>query len=488
MSLFVSYLKQIDFFGAPLVQQIDKEQSIYKSILGGVMTLLICSASLSYAIWVIYLWQINQFSPKISSSVYVSDFRLLDINYDVIKICYYKYEENLIDPFEAKVLLPLVIYTENYTFTETTLLDISNKTTYYGNRFVIPQMRLGFTDINDQLITTSEMYIQIVKCTPEYLKDGEECATEEISNQFFDQAQNIIIMQVSYKQLNSKDGSIQSSIQEFFVQIEKPNCYSLNTFLQSSFYEVKDSFLFGSPKYFEFVNGALIQPQTNSVQYCQQAFGDETYASLYVVMKGNQVKTIFEYPNAGDLLANIGSIVSILFMFRHLIVIFNSYYLNEKIVHDLITYYYPQFPQIKIYKNWKRDIVKVILHNQQLDLNEYLRFYQNIKQKIEQKLTFVNMVYEISRIYILIRADKLQHEIKKCHAVGLKLDHLKLSSVVIDPFSKSSCSSRDIEEQTLNDEDIGILSLQERQIQSKVQIPDEEADLINFYDINKVKF
>lgn len=40
-------------------------------------------------------------------------------------------------------------------------------------------------------------------------------------------------------------------------------------------------------------------------------------------MKGNQIKTIFEYPNAGDLLANIGSIVSVLFMIKHVIIIFN---------------------------------------------------------------------------------------------------------------------------------------------------------------------
>lgn len=62
----------------------------------------------------------------------------MDLNYDVVKICYYKYEENLIDPFEAKVLLPLIIYTDNYTFTETTLLSLSNQTSYYGNKFIIP--------------------------------------------------------------------------------------------------------------------------------------------------------------------------------------------------------------------------------------------------------------------------------------------------------------------------------------------------------------
>ncbi|CAD8120900.1 unnamed protein product [Paramecium sonneborni] len=488
MSYLIKQIKKIDFFGAPLVQQIDQEQSIYKSILGGIITLLICSASLFYATWVIYLWNTNQFSPKISSSVFVSNFELLDINYDLIKICYYKYEQNLIDPFEAKVLLALIMYTENYTFTETKVLNLSNDTTYYGNKYINPQMKLGFTNINGVLITTSEMYIQIIKCKPELLQEGEQCASEEISNQFFSQAQNIIIMQIKYKQLNSKDGSIESSVQEFFVQVEKPNCYTLNTFLQSSYYEVKDSILFGSPKYFEYVNGALIQPQTNTAEFCNQAYGDETFASLYVVMKGNQMKTIIEYPNAGDLLANIGSIVSVLFMVRHIIVFFNSYFLNEKIINDMISYYYPQFSKITIQKNWKKEIIKVNLQKEQLDLNEYKRFYDDVRTKIEEKLTYVNMLYEMSRIYVLIRSHRSLDEIRKCHSLGVKLGHLRQTTVAMDPFSKCAISSKENEDQILNDEDIGILSLQERKKQFKINnIVDEEPEILDFYDINRIK-
>ncbi|CAD8102904.1 unnamed protein product [Paramecium sonneborni] len=488
MSSLVKHIKKIDFFGAPLVQHIDKEQSIYKSILGGIITFLICSVSLFYTVWVIYLWHTNQFSPKISSSVYVSNFSLLDFNYDLIKLCFYKYDENMIDPFETKVLLPLITYTENYTYTETKLLSLSNETSYYGNKFIIPQIRLGFTNFNNILITTSETYIQIVRCTPELLVEGEQCASEEISNKFFSQAQNIIIMQIKYKQINSQDGSIESSIQEFFVSIEQLNCYTLNTFLQSSFYEVKDSILFGSPKQLEYVNGALIQPQTNTIQYCKQAFGVETYASLYVVMKGNQIKTILEYPNAGDLLANIGSIVSLLFMFRHIIVFFNSYFLNEKIIHDMITYYYPQFSKLQIQKNWKNDIIKVTLQHQQLDLNEYKKFYKDIRLKIETKLTYVNMLYEISRMYILIRSNKPQSDIKKCHSIGVKLGHLRLTTLAIDPLSKVEPHSKEQEDQTLNDEDIGILSLQERKKQFKINnIVDEELEMLDFYDINRIQ-
>lgn len=43
---------------------------------------------------------------------------------------------------------------------------------------------------------------------------------------------------------------------------------------------------------------------------------------------------------------------------------------------------------------------------------------------METKLTFTNILYEISRIYFLIRSNTRKEEIKKSHLVGLKLEHL----------------------------------------------------------------
>ena len=65
----------------------------------------------------------------------------------------------------------------------------------------------------------------------------------------------------------------------------------------------------------------------------------------------------------------------------------------------------------------------------------------------------------MSRLYILIRSSKPLEEIKKCHSLGVKLGHLRLTTVAIDPFCKFGLTSKEIENQTLNDEDIGILSL-----------------------------
>ncbi|CAD8102834.1 unnamed protein product [Paramecium sonneborni] len=477
--------KHMDVFGAPLFQRVDQNSQIYKSIFGGVISLLIFSSSFAYAFWEFYKWNTYQLNPKISTSLYASDFSLLDQNYGIIKIHYWKDNIATIDPFENKILIPLISYTENYIIVDTKVLKFSNETSYTGNQFLIPKIKLGFSQINGSLMTTSEMYIYFVKCTEELLGQNEKCASQDLIDVFFKQPLNTIAMQIHYNQLNSENASIQQSVQEFLIQIEKENCQTLNTYLQTTYYEVKNQFLFGQPNRYEFVNGVQIQPQTNSISYCQQAFGYETYSLIYIEMKGNQVKTILEYPNLGDVLANIGSIVSVLFMVRFIITQLNSYFLHVEIIRDLISFYYPQFQNIKIQRNWKFQITKVQLRSQQIDPKEFQKFYSNLKSQMELKMSLLDILYEISRLYFLIRSIKSREEINRCHQIGISINSTFEQNNEID---SPKCTSRKLVSIALNDQDVNILSLNQRKYQRQESIENEMelSDQFEFYDINKI--
>ncbi|CAD8172851.1 unnamed protein product [Paramecium pentaurelia] len=478
-------LKSMDVFGAALFQRVDQNAQIYKSIFGGVISLLIFSSSLAYTIWEFYKWNTYQLNPKISTFLYASDFSLLDQNYGIVKINYWKDNIDTIDPFENRILIPLISYTENYIVVDTQVLKFSNETSYNGNQFLIPQMKLGFSQINGSLMTTSEMYIYFVKCSEELLNENEKCASQEIIDDFFKQPLNTIVMQIHYNQLNSKDASIEQSVQEFLIQVEQENCYTLNTYLQTTHYEVRNQFLFGEPYYYEFVNGVQIQPQTNSLHYCKQAFGYETYSVIYIEMKGNQFKTILEYPNIADILANIGSIVSVLFMVRFIIIQLNSYFLHQQVISDLISFYYPQFQHIKIFKNWRFQIIKVQLKNEQIDIREYEQFYRNIKGQMELKMTLLNILYEISRLYFLIRSIKIREEIERSHQIGISLSSIYQQNNEIESSPKST--PRKSEQLLLNNLDVNILSLTQRKHQRlesiENEIPIEQND---FYSVNSI--
>ncbi|CAK81848.1 unnamed protein product (macronuclear) [Paramecium tetraurelia] len=211
-------LKKADLFGVPFVQNIDHQQTKYKSTLGGIITIIILTVSLAYVFWIGYLWQTNKMSPKISRQNYVSDYSLLDLSEEVISIYYWKDYEGKIDPFQNNILLPLIVYTNNNQLTEPQLIT-NHYTAPFGEAYV-PDMKLGFSYDNDYIYTSGEMIVEIVLCSEIYLKPGEKCASPELTEQFFAQPSNAIQLEFYTTSINPMDGSKQRGYQEFTIQIE----------------------------------------------------------------------------------------------------------------------------------------------------------------------------------------------------------------------------------------------------------------------------
>ncbi|CAD8076294.1 unnamed protein product [Paramecium sonneborni] len=488
MKIASNFLRNADFFGTPLFQQINQKQHLYRSAIGGLITLVIFTASLSYAIWIIYLWQTNQFSPKISNSLYVSDFTQIDFNYDILKIYFWKYDQSFVDPFEEKVLLPIMQYSNYDGSTKSSVIKMSTERTSDGNKYLIPKLNFGEQYQNENVFISSDATLLFIICQDEYLEDGEQCASEEQFDQFFSQPFNVITVEVTYKSIDSNNGQTKISTQEYYFQVEQANCYTLNIFLQSNFYEIRDYFLFGQSKTKEYINGAFIQTQTNSFNYCKQAYGNDSVGVVYISMQGNQIKSIFEYPHAGDLLANIGSIVSLLFMIKYIIILLNQHFLQENLIHSIIRIYYPQFKNIKILRNWKFKIQKVLIDEKNVDINQFQTFYQKVNEKAQIKLSYLNLLYEISRIYFLLRSIHSRDDIRKSHSIGIKIGFLQQLECLQDSNSKSDYTQRiEGNQLLLNDEDVNILSVEEKtQIQCSEKIPDEISNQNDFFDINKI--
>ncbi|CAD8107912.1 unnamed protein product [Paramecium primaurelia] len=475
----MNILKNLDLFGVPF-------ESKYKSIFGGILSLVTILASLAYAIWIFYLWQTKQMNPKISNSKYVSDYSSLDLNKDFIRLYYWQYDENLIDPFQAKILLPLVIYNRQNQLTSPQVINTTSVTSY-GNTY-IPKIELGFTKIDGEIYTSEEMYIQIVMCSEIYLQPDEKCASPDLTEQFFKQSSNLVVMQIYSTTLDSRDGSEQIGLQEFYIQIEQQFCYTMNTFLETNLYELQDYFLFGTSKYKEYISGAVVQTQTSSSEYCYKTFNNNAISLVYIGMNGNQMKTIFEYPRAGDIFANIGSIVSLLFMIKYIIIILNQYALNQKIITELIYFYYPEFKNICITKNWRYNITMVKINQKEVDIKEYMKFYNKVQQQMQQKLCYLNLLFEISRLYFIIRSFKYREELYKSHSVGIKMNlNLNKEFDFIDNYNSISSAKSNLQSIVLNEDDADLISLTRRRPQNNFDcIPEEIINENDFYNTNKI--
>ncbi|CAD8096128.1 unnamed protein product [Paramecium primaurelia] len=482
----MNILKNADLFGVPFIQSIDQKQSKYQSIFGGILSLIIFSSSLGYAIWILYLWQTKQMNPKISTSKYATDYSTLDLNQDFIKIYYWKYDNNLIDPFKTKILLPLVIYNRQNQLTQPQLIT-NNIVSSYGNTY-IPKIELGFSKIDGEMYTSGQMYIQIVLCSEVYLSPDEKCASKELIEEFFKQSSNIIVIQIYSTSLNSRDGSEQVGLQEFYIQIEERFCYTMNTFLETNLYELQDDFLFGTSQFKEFISGAVVQTQTSSSEYCYKAFNNDALSIIYLGMNGNQMQTIFEYPRIGDILANIGSIVSLLFMSKYIIIMLNQYSLKQSIIKEMISYYYPQFKNVCITKNWRQKIVMVKINQTVVDIKEFIKFYDKAQKQMIQKLSYLNLLYEISRLYFIIRSSKCREELYKSHHIGIKMNFNAINELDGIFNYKSICSLQSSRDNILlNEDDADILSLSKKGLENCCNIiPEEIFNEIDFYITNKI--
>ncbi|CAD8200125.1 unnamed protein product [Paramecium pentaurelia] len=481
----MNFLKNVDFFGVPFLQNINQQQTLYKSALGGFLSVFIGITSLAYSFWIIYLWNSNQMSPKISNSKYVSDYSLLNFNSGKISV-YYEAYEGVIDPFQSRILLPLVMYTENFLPTQIKLIEDSVDAS--NGKLYVPNLDLGYTFIDGYQQTSKQMYIFISLCEEKYLKEDEKCGSAELREQFFQQRINFFGVQVESTTLDSRDGSEQITIQDIYIELEQQSCYSISTFLETNFYEIQDYLLFGTSKQKEYISGAKVQTQSLSSERCKLTYQNEALAVIYVAMNGTQTKTIFQYPKLGDLLANIGSIISILFMFKYIIIYMNQYSLNQKVLSDLMNLYYPEFKNIKIIKNWRFKVTKITLNHVQVDQIEYYKIYDKIKKQMQQKLSYMNLLYEISRIYLIIRSIKLRDELLKSHQIGIKLN---LSTVKEDNYLSNYRSDQKINTQAepfiLNEDDAELLSLSKRGNQKYIEtIPEEIYNEVDYYYLNKI--
>ena len=90
---------------------------------------------------------------------------------------------------------------------------------------------------------------------------------------------------------------------------------------------------------------------------------------------------------------------------------------------------------------------------------------ENVKKKIKLQCSYINLHYEISRLYFLLRSSKTIDEVKKVHQIGIRLNFCKPEDVVVSSEFRSvqsSSSARWKRLNYLNDEDFCILTINER--------------------------
>lgn len=88
--------------------------------------------------------------------------------------------------------------------------------------------------------------------------------------------------------------------------------------------------------------------------------------------------TWVEYPKISEVLAEIGSIVSIILVFSYLAVLRNESKLYNEAINCVIQMYYPQFKNVNFIKNWWGQVKQIYFNEKLLNKEKFMSFYAEL--------------------------------------------------------------------------------------------------------------
>lgn len=95
-------------------------------------------------------------------------------------------------------------------------------------------------------------------------------------------------------------------------------------------------------------------------------------------------------PKIGVILADVGSIISTLLMLKIVVFMVNEWLLEDELLFRIISFYYPELPQLKIHKNIIGKVTSVFRNDHEVNLAEFKSFMVKSKAVAKRKLTSLN--------------------------------------------------------------------------------------------------
>lgn len=97
------------------------------------------------------------------------------------------------------------------------------------------------------------------------------------------------------------------------------------------------------------------------------------------------------------MLADIGSIVSLIWFFSYITLFINERFLDEQAILSVIAMYYPEYKGLYLKKNLFGKVKAITLKGQEQDLTKFIEYYKQLRRTAVKKLSVSNQIYELSR-------------------------------------------------------------------------------------------
>ncbi|KAM3138180.1 hypothetical protein pb186bvf_009643 [Paramecium bursaria] len=157
--------------------------------------------------------------------------------------------------------------------------------------------------------------------------------------------------------------------------------------------------------------------------------GHAGFLTLLISVNANQVEQYIQYPKLGYLLADVGSIMSILLSLSIIVQILNSKLIEDQLYFDIISFYFPDYKKNTIRKNLLGKITSITLKDHLVDQSQFLLHYELMKERAQEKFSVTNRIYEISRLQFVLQTLVDRQKLILSHQMGIKMLNQSMSTM-----------------------------------------------------------
>ncbi|CAD8105434.1 unnamed protein product [Paramecium sonneborni] len=434
-----NFFKAIDQFGIEQKLSIPAINPTQRSAIGGVATLTLYGISFAYFLYEFIDWQQNNKLPKITSlQKQISQAENVQIEGIFAHISHIASNENKIDPFDPNNLIFYpILTTQPNNKNESQILKsrLDHQTLETGqitNKFIIENPNFIGSPPTALEMIYQDYQILFGYCNPNTLEEGYQCANQDTIQKFQEQ-QNFFEIQIYIQQYDTKQKSLIKIPKFYSLDISSDKMLYCSFNLQANQIDVDDGFLFSNSNEQIFFSDFNMFTNTYDILQSEKVYGQKPVFVAYFTI--DQIKSVIyiEYPKISEILANAGSIVTWILQISFIFIKYNEMICTQNARKDVISMFYTDYSDIRIKTNYLGKISQLKLKEKIYDINKIHSFIESLHQIADQKMSYINLQFEVSRIQLILQECLGIDQMKKClqqnHKLESILDKLGLNEI-----------------------------------------------------------
>ncbi|CAK67292.1 unnamed protein product (macronuclear) [Paramecium tetraurelia] len=399
MNSFLNTISKFDGFFVSFTPSFGlREQRIfYKTVWGGMATIIILTFVLVYSLNQLILWGSGDMIYKVSSQQKTitegSHLEQLFVKNDPIQLLSLEFMSS-INPFESNqmIIIPLL-----YKEIEEELSMVIVEEDFENILYV---------DLNNQL--NNAFNVILVKCigNEDFLIEGQECASQDYSEEFFDQIGLISLITVYNEEFDIST----KTYQQYETLIDLPFDTILSSEVQIiTNYEVIEAnqgYLFQSFEEYIVNKGCTSQIYTYTKEYHKKLYErdlgiKEVIGTIAIQMNSSIFYVRNQYPTISEVLASIGSIIQTILLIRYAFYALNRKQMISFMKSTILINYYPEWKEIKNVK--ENNINSSVLEDKKLNKTSIEKFDKDVSEMLNLKFDYINLIYEIHQMQKILQ-------------------------------------------------------------------------------------